>query len=109
MTHISDEPALGPTKAGRFEEMGHDVCRWFVRLLTEDADVLSTPTGVGYAMVAVAVAWGLASPAIYCGRLLDGLLGHDPDAVDGSTFSFEQEPAAADEPDPEDLTVVVDI
>lgn len=95
------------TKAGRLEEKGHDLCRALVVLLTED-EALPTPAGVGYAMVAVAVAWGLASPVIYGGRLLDRLLACDPTGIDAGTFSFE-EPAAQDEPDPEDLTVVVDI
>jgi hypothetical protein len=106
-------------RAGRFEEKGHDLCRRLIRLLAEDDVLLPTSMGVGYAMMVVAFSWGLASPVIYGGRALDRLLGHDPNGVDASTFSFDplepdhtcprDAPCWEGEGDPEVPAVVVDI
>ena len=58
-------------EAGRFEEMGHKLCRRLVVLLTEDD---AAPTSVGHTMMVVATAWFMAAPLICVGGLMDRLL-----------------------------------
>lgn len=78
------------TQAGRFEEMGHALCREIVVALCEDESAVRSylPTGFGYAFMAVEAAWFLASPFIYGGRALDRLLRHDPSGLDAGSFEF---------------------
>lgn len=59
---------------GRFEAAGWALSREIIAAVCEEDDLIPTPTGMGFVMLAVTFSWGLASPVIYGGRLLDGLV-----------------------------------
>ena len=56
---------------GRFEAAGWWLSREIIAAVCEDDDLIPASTSLGFVMLAVTFSWGLASPVIYGGRLLD--------------------------------------